>query len=198
MLERSRSEDPAQGLIRRAQGGDRAAFEDLVRQHYGQIHRWAMSVTSDLDDADDVVQEVLMRLSKRLKSFAGKSRFSTWLFQVTRNTALEQQRKRARRNKLLLGFGRTEAKDDVVEENPLEQLQTSNVVDQVRTLFERLPARQRQIFDLVDLQGFSPAEIGEMLDMNPVTVRANLCKARRTIRAKILERFPETAEELLT
>ena len=197
-MERRRSEEPVQDLIRRAQGGDRVAFEDLVRQHYGQIHRWAMSVTGDLDDADDVVQEVLVRLLKRLKSYAGKSRFSTWLFQVTRNTALEQQRKRARRHKLLLGFGRAQPKDDVIKENPLEELQTSHVVDQVRTLFERLPARQRQIFDLADLQGFSPAEIGEMLAMNPVTVRANLCKARRAIRAKILERFPETAEGLIT
>jgi len=198
LSERSPSEETVQGLIRRAQGGDRVAFEDLVRQHYGQIHRWAMTVTGDLDDADDVVQEVLVRLLKRLKSYAGESRFSTWLFQVTRNTALELHRKRARRNKLLAGFKRAEPKDEAVEENPLEQMQTSHVVDQVRTQFERLPARQRQIFDLADLQGFSPAEIGEMLAMNPVTVRANLCKARRTIRAKILERFPETVEGLFT
>jgi RNA polymerase sigma-70 factor (ECF subfamily) len=96
----------------------------------------------------------------------------------------------------LAGFGRAEPKDNSVEENPLEQLQTSHVVGQIRTLFERLPARQRQVFDLADLQGFSPTEIGEMLAMNPVTVRANLCKARRSIRAKILERFPEMAEGL--
>ena len=197
-MERSRPEKPVLGLIRRAQGGDRAAFEDLVRQHYGQIHRWALSVTGDSDDADDVVQEVLVRLSKRLKSYVGESRFSTWLFQVTRNTALGQQRKRARRNKLLAGFGRAEPKDNFVKENPLEQLQTSHVIDQIRTLFERLPARQRQVFDLADLQGFSPKEIGEMLAMNPVTVRANLCKARRSIRAKILERFPEMAEGFLS
>ena len=194
LLERKLPEEPELGLIRRAQGGDRAAFEDLVRQHYGQIHRWALSVTGDLDDADDVVQEVLVRLFKRIKSYAGKSRFSTWLFQVTRNTALEQQRKRARRSKLLAGFGRDEQNDDSAKESPLEQLHTSHVVGQVRTLFERLPKRQRQVFDLADLQGFSPTEIAEMLEMNPVTVRANLCKARRTIRAKILERYPEMAE----
>lgn len=139
-----------------------------------------------------------MRLHKRLESYAGKSRFSTWLFQVTRNTALEQQRKRARRHKLLLGFWRVEPQQDSVKENPLEQLQTAHVVGQIRTLFERLPTRQRQVFDLADLQGHSPAEIGEMLEMNPVTVRANLCKARRAIRTKILERFPEMAEGLDT
>ena len=197
-MERKLPEEPEQGLVRRAQGGDRAAFEDLVKQHYGQMHRWALSVTGDLDDADDVVQEVLVRLLKRLRSYAGKSRFSTWLFQVTRNTALEQQRKRARRSTLLSGFWRDEQRDEATKENPLAQLQTSQVVGQVRTLFERLPKRQRQVFDLVDLQGFNPTEIAQMLEMNPVTVRANLWKARRTIRAKILERYPEAAEGFFT
>ena len=193
-MDSSQRLEPVQGLIRRAQGGDRAAFEELVRQHYSQIHRWAISVTGDLDDADDVVQEVLVRLAKQLRSYAGKSRFSTWLFQVTRNTALEQQRKRARRSRLLAGFVRSEQQENFEKENALEQLQTSHLVDQIRTLFERLPERQRQVFDLADLQGFSPVEIGKMLAMNPVTVRANLCKARRTIRGKILERYPDMAE----
>jgi RNA polymerase sigma-70 factor (ECF subfamily) len=192
------ADEPVEGLIRRAQGGDRAAFEELVRVHYSQIYRWAVSVTRDADDADDVVQEVLVRLLKRLKSYGGKSRFSTWLFQVTRNTALEQQRRRTRRNKLLLGFRRDEPVSDSVTENPVEQMSTSDAVDQVRTMFEQLPARQREVFDLADLQGFDPKEIGEMLGMNPTTVRANLCKARRAIRAKILKRSPELAEEYLT
>ncbi len=193
-MDSSRSDEPVRDLVQRAQGGDRAAFEDLVRTYYNQIYRWALGITRDPDEADDVVQEVLVRLHRRIKSFAGKSRFSTWLFQVTRNTALGQQRKRARRQKLLLGFRRAEAEDNFSQENSLEQLQTSHVVNHVRTVYERLPARQRQIFDLADLQGFGPSEIGEMLGMNPVTVRANLCKARRAIRAKILERFPEMAE----
>ena len=80
----------------------------------------------------------------------------------------------------------------------MQHLQTENVVDHVMASFEHLPARQRQVFDLADLQGFSPAEIGEMLGMNPVTVRANLCKARRTIRAEVLEKFPEMVEGLHT
>jgi RNA polymerase sigma-70 factor (ECF subfamily) len=198
LLERSRPHESELNLVRRAQAGDRVAFEDLVRRCYRQIHRWALGVTGDADDADDVVQEVLVRLHKRLESYAGRSRFSTWLFQVTRNTALEQQRKRARRQRLLLGFKRAEVSEDSVKEYSVHEMQTSHVVDQVRSVFERLPARQREVFDLADLQGHSPGEIGDMLGMNPVTVRANLCKARRAIRAKILERFPDLVEDLQT
>lgn len=195
-MERSQSGEPAAELVRRAQRGDRAAFEDLVRMYYRQIHRWALGVTGDPDDADDIVQEVLVRLHKRLRSYAEKSKFTTWLYQVTRNTALEQTRKRTRRSRLLVGFRRTQPVKDTVEEKPLEQMQAAQVVDQIRTSFEALPPRQRQVFDLADLQGISPSEIGKMLDMNPVTVRANLCKARRTIRSTILARHPELVEEL--
>ncbi len=190
----SRSGELVPDLVRRAQEGDRAAFEELVKGFYCQIYRWALGITRDPDDADDVVQDVLVRLHKQLKSYAGRSRFSTWLFQVTRNTALGRQRKRARRQKLLLGFRRADAENESSKENPLEQLENSHFVDHVRLLYERLPARQREVFDLADLQGFAPSEIGEMLGMNPVTVRANLCKARRAIRAKLLERFPDIAE----
>ena len=198
LFDGSRPDEPVQDLVRRAKKGDRAAFEDLVRMYYRQIHRWAMGITRDPDDADDVVQEVLVRLERRIKTFAGKSRFSTWLFQVTRNTALGQQRKRTRRLNLLQGSRKAEVEEDAFKENQLQHLQTANVVDHVMASFELLPARQRQVFDLADLQGFNPAEIGEMLAMNPVTVRANLCKARRAIRAKVLEQFPEIAEGLHT
>jgi RNA polymerase sigma-70 factor (ECF subfamily) len=194
LLDSNQPDELARELVRKAQGGDRAAFEELVKKYYRQIYRWALGITRDPDDADDVVQEVLVRLHKRIESYAGKSQFSTWLFQVTRNTALGQQRKLARRRNLLLGFRRTEHEAEISSDQTMGQLQTSQMVDHVRVLYEALPTRQRQVFDLADLQGFKPSEVGEMLGMNPVTVRANLCKARRAIRAKILERYPEMAE----
>jgi len=194
LLASNRSDERVPDLVRRAQGGDRSAFEDLVKVFYRQIYRWALGITCDPDDADDVTQEVLVRLQKRLGSYAEKSRFSTWLFQVTKNTALGIRRKNARRRILMLGIRTVDHGEGISKEHPLEQLQTSQVVDQVRTLYEKLPTRQRQVFDLADLQGFTPLEVGEMLGMNPVTVRANLCKARRAIRSRILDQFPEMTE----
>jgi len=193
---RSGSEGLELDLIRRAQGGDRAAFEELVNRYYGRIQRWAQSIVGDRDDADDVAQEVLIRLYRRLRTYEGKSRFTTWLFQVTRNTALELRRKADRRNTLLSGFWRTGQEETDVHAEPLARLQATHAVSQVKEVFNALPVRQRQVFDLADLQGYSHAEIAEMLGINAVTVRANLCKARRAIRGKMLERFRETVEEL--
>ena len=193
-MDSSRAEELVPDLVRRAQGGDRAAFEDLVKLYYHLIYRWALGITRDADEADDVVQEVLVRLHTRLASYARRSRFSTWLFQVTRNAALGQRRKATRRRNLMFGFRRGVEAEEPHGEQVLQRLEASQAVGQIRNLYEQLPARQRQVFDLADLQGFDPAEIGEMLGMNPVTVRANLCKARRAIRGKMLEKFPDMAE----
>ena len=180
-------------LVRREQGGDNEAFEALVRRVYDQVYRWALVQTSDNDEADDVTQEVLFRLFTKLRSYKGKSRFTTWLYQVTRNAAYEMGRKRATQLRFREKLGRMESGAQAAS---MEERSDNAVTATIRALFERLPSRQRQIFDLADLQGYSPTEIGEMLGMNPVTVRANLCKARRSIRAKLTEHHPQMVEEL--
>jgi RNA polymerase sigma-70 factor (ECF subfamily) len=181
-------------LVRLAQAGDSGAFEALVRQVYDQVYRWALVQTGDADDADDVTQEVLFRMHTKLRSYQGRSQFMTWLYQVTRNAAYELGRKRTTQLRFRDKLGLMETDDTRVMN--VQQQSDSAVVTAIRTLFERLPSRQRQIFDLADLQGFTPTEIGDMLGMNPVTVRANLCKARRAIRSQLIERHPKMVEEL--
>jgi len=181
-------------LVRRAQSGDNEAFESIVRQVYNQVYRWALVQTGDADDADDVTQEVLFRLHTKLRSYKRRSQFTTWLYQVTRNAAYEMGRKKTTQLRFREKLGRMETDD--VRTTMLQEQPDSAVVSAIRTLFERLPSRQRQIFDLADLQGYTPTEIGDMLGMNPVTVRANLCKARRAIRSKLIERHPKMVEEL--
>ena len=181
-------------LVRRAQGGDDEAFGALVRQIYNRVYRWALVQTGDADDADDVTQEVLFRLHTKLRGYKGKSRFTTWLYQVTRNAAYELGRRKTTHLRFREKLGWMETGDSQV--TTVQARPDSAVVAAIRALFERLPSRQRQIFDLADLQGYSPAEIGDMLGMNPVTVRANLCKARRAIRSQLIERHPQMVEEL--
>ncbi len=181
--------------MERAQGGDGTAFESLVRHCYQQIYRWALVQTGDPDDADDVTQEVLVVLHRKLKSYQGRARFSSWLFQVTRNAALQHGRKVGRLSRLKQRASEV-AMDDGNTAGGTAELDGARAADFVRTLFLELPIRQREVFDLADLQGFSPSEIGRMLGMKAVTVRANLCKARRALRAAILERHPELVEGL--
>ena len=180
-------------LVIRASAGDPEAFRLLVRRFQETIFRWALGTTGDRDDADDVTQQVLLKVYHHLGALREGGHLRTWLFRVTHNTALELHRTRGRR---------TAALDRELLLTPGERvaLQPADHVDLERTMtlvdyyFHELPDRQRLIFDLVDLQGYTPIEIAEMLDMEPVTVRANLCKARRAIRTRILRDHPELAE----
>ena len=149
--------------------------------------------TGDADDAEDVAQEVLVTLYRSLDHYAGRSRFTTWLYQVTRNAALGLRRRIASRLRVARAVAARPPEPSAARD-PLERVHESQVAQVVMTLFRELPRRQREIFYLADLEGFAPVEIAERLGMNPVTVRAHLLRARRALRARLLERHPELTE----
>src|SRR4051812_30914860 len=155
-----------------------------------QVRNWAQAFTDDADDAEDVTQDVLILLHRRLPQFEGKSRFSTWLYRITRNVALDRQRRTSRRARRLetmdAPIGTTMTREDF-DEATLARL--------VLHYFDQLPARQREVFELSDIQGLSAPEIAERLGLKPVTVRANLFKARRTIRTCMLAHHSKLLEE---
>lgn len=179
-------------LVWLAQAGDEEAFTRLAERCHRQIHRWALGLTGDADDADDVTQEVLITLHRTLRSFEGRSRFTSWLYRITRNAALGLVRKQQRWQKW---EQRESAALGVVDSDRQEALLRSEVGEVVKTLLRELPRQQRVVFDLVDLQGYAPTEVAEMLEMKPVTVRVHLHKGRRRIRAAIIDRHREIAEE---
>lgn len=186
-------DDNGLDLVRRAQEGDETAFEHLVHRFYGQVHRWATVRTGDPHDADDVTQDVLLRLHAQLHSFDGRSRFTTWLYQVTRSAAADLHRRRARRERLARKLAR-EPSTEHRQGETAERADRQRATDLVRMFFEGLSDRQREVFDLVDLQGFTPTEVGRMLGLEPVTVRSHLFRARKMIRKRILELHPELVE----
>lgn len=190
--------DPADvdQLARRAATGDEQAFDALVRASYGRIHRWALVRVGDADDASDVTQRVLVRLHSRLSSWEGRGRFTTWLYRMTANEASSWSRRATRRAAQLGRWSKQEVEGAAASAVGSESLDQERLLALVRTFFMDLPPRQRQVLDLVDFQGFSPGETAEMLRMNSNTVRANLLKARRSLRGRILAERPDALELL--
>ena len=183
-------------LVRQAQSGNEDAFRRLVERCHAQVFRWALVRTGDADDADDVAQNVLVRLSTHLDRYDGRSRFTTWLYRVTANAAGGFFRRAAARRRMVQRLEHWGADEGASPADPLGQLHAANVAGLVRTFFDELPVRQREILDLADLQGFGPAEIAEMLKINAATVRAHLFRARRTLRARMLEQHPALLEDM--
>src|SRR2546427_2402297 len=186
-------DDAVAPLVPRALAGDATARDALLRACHATVYRWALVHMGDPDDADDVAQDVLVLLATRLDRYAGRSRFTTWLYQVTRNAALGLGRRLASKFRLARSAA-AQRTEWAVYEDPVGRLQESQVRGIVTALFQQLPVRQREVFHLSEVEGLSPAEVAERLGMNPVTVRAHLCRARRALRIKILARHPELAE----
>jgi RNA polymerase sigma-70 factor (ECF subfamily) len=182
-------------IVGRAREGDEAALERLVRAAYPVVRRWALVRTGDPVEAEDLTQDVLIRMIRKLDSYEGGSAFGTWLYSVTRNAALDRFRGRRRRERM-----EEEARTRLhvvpsAAEDPARAVEGREVERVVTVFFEELPERQREVFDLVELQGMSTARVAALLGIEPVSVRANLFKARRTIRERILESMPEVAED---
>lgn len=176
-------------LVRRAQRGDSVALTRLLEQVRPRLFRWALVHTSSPDDADDIVQEALLRASRHLGDYSFSARFTTWLHTIVRRTAAEWHRTMSRRAGLLAA--RHDPPRTTSQPEP-----TGELVALVRSCMDGLPARQREIFDMVDLREYAPSEVAELLSMNPATVRVHLLRARRTIRARLLERHRRLVEEL--
>ena len=195
-------------LIRRAATGDDDAFRALVRAVLPRLRRWALARLRDPDDADEAVQETLIRMHRSLASFEGQSRLSSWLYRILRNVATDLERQRAARSAVAEArpgpaAAGGAAPSDVAHTtssvpssppDPVAALHAGRLAAAVRDFLEALPPGQRQILELVDHQGMRAVDVAEALDMKPATVRAHLFKARRAIRERILERYPELME----
>jgi RNA polymerase sigma-70 factor (ECF subfamily) len=171
-------------LAHAAARGDADAFDALARAVHLRIHRWALAHVRDADEADDVTQQVLLRLYRHLGRWRGRGRFSSWLYRVTANEAVSwSSRSRRFAARVRDGVG---ARESSTAPALGEAIDRARLVDRATRQVRRLPPRQREVMDLVDLQGYEPAEVAEMLDLNPNTVRANLFKARRALRRRLL------------
>ncbi len=188
-------EEEVDALVERARAGDVSAFERLARRVYERVHRWALAKTGDPDDADDVAQEALLRMHRHIGGFDGRSAFTTWLYQVTRSAAADLYRRRSKRLRLAekaMKVAPPQAHDPRDSRATADERRAAGLV---RLFLEELSERQREVFDLCDLQGYAPVEVSEMLELEPVTVRSHLFRARTAIRGRILESHPELVED---
>ena len=175
-------------LADRARKGEREALGRLAGALRPLICRWALVITGDPDDAEDVAQFVLMKMAESMEDFDGRSKVTSWVYRITRNASLDHLRGRKRDRRLADKLGRLARAAAPRLEDPLDDMEMKRTLRLIRTLLGGLPLRQREIFDLVDLQGLKPREAAQMLEMNANTVRVHLLRARRTMRREMLAR----------
>ncbi|MFI5233825.1 MAG: RNA polymerase sigma factor [Gemmatimonadales bacterium] len=184
-------------LVALARAGSRTAFDALASRVRDRVRAWAAHLTRDQDDAEDVAQLVLLRLHKQLAEFEGRSRFTTWLYVVTRSVALSQRARERRRDALAAARANELAPATAAHEaraTPETDVAARGVSELVASYLNVLSGREREVFELGDLRGMNATEIARRLDVKPVTVRTQLMRARRKIRLRMLEEHPDLLE----
>ena len=178
-------------LLEGIRAGKRGALERLVARVQLRVRIWAARMLDDPDAAEDVAQEVLIGLERRVRQFDGRSRFGTWLFAVTRNVALSQRRRDVRRAALLRDHTIRSANTVSAEADA----DTRALAALALRYLDTLPRMQRLIFELADVRGMPAVDIARELQLEPVTVRSHLFKARRAIRSQLLAHHERLLKE---
>jgi RNA polymerase sigma-70 factor (ECF subfamily) len=167
--------DPAR-LVALAVRGDGAAFGRLIEAHYDMIYRTAYKWCGSRSDAEDVAQDVCVKLATILKSFDGRSAFSSWLYRVTLNAVRDMQRARSRRGKQVNALAEVSPEDAPPEQ---EEAATSRELwAAVRTL----PDQQRDAVLLVYADDKSHAAAAEIMGCKEATVSWHIHEAKKTLR----------------
>jgi RNA polymerase sigma-70 factor (ECF subfamily) len=179
-------------LILRAQGGDMAAFEELVFRHDRQVLSIAARYVLTADDAKDIYQETFLRVHRALKSFRFESDFSTWLFRITVNVCISHRRRARKEPHLPLGevggenagLGQELAAPDN-DPGPDQLAVASDIAEHVRTALDALSPRQRTVFTLRHFEQLSLKEIAGAMGCSEGTVKRYLFMATSRLRQQL-------------
>ena len=160
--------------VARAAAGDVRAFEELYRTHLPRVYSLVRRMGGGRD-ADELTQDVFVRLWQKIGTFRGDSAFTTWLHRLTVNVVIERFRSETtRRQRLRDG-------EDVFELLPAPR-QSGDLAMDFETAMLKLPDGAREIFVLHDIEGYKHQEIASLLDISPGTSKAQLHRARMMLR----------------
>jgi RNA polymerase sigma-70 factor, ECF subfamily len=167
---------PDFGVLRKAQKGDERAFSLIVRAYETPVYNYVLRLVGDRALAEDLTQEVFLRVFQGLPKFSLRSRFTTWMFQVTKNRVLDELRSMERRPRSFVAL------DDLppleVVDAPLERIEA---IDALWRAVENLNVDLKMALLLRDIVGMSYNEIADALEITLATVKWRIFKAREEV-----------------
>ena len=165
-----------EALVVRARNGDPEAFSELIEDHYDRIYRTAWRWCGNRSDAEDIAQEVCVKIGQAIGRFDGRSAFSSWVYRITINAARDLLRARQSRGRQASAYAEFASSDQEAEQEMA--VTTSQVWDAVRTL----PDKQRDAVLLVYAEELSHAEAAAIMGIKEATVSFHVHEARKTLR----------------
>ncbi|MCH7903247.1 MAG: sigma-70 family RNA polymerase sigma factor [Armatimonadetes bacterium] len=180
-------------LIEHSQEGDRQAFDALIRKYEQRAYQYAHRLTSNPEEASDIVAEAFVRVFNALKNFKGQSSFSTWLYRILTNCYLDHRKKERNRQhqsleaSLRLDGGEVQMQvedqspraDEIAEQNEREQA--------VQAALGHMPEYQQVMLVMYHVEALSYEDISDALDLPIGTVKSRLNRARLALRDRLAQ-----------
>lgn len=180
--------DPDRELVDRWQAGDGAAFDTLIRRHERRVFGLLLRMLGNVQEAEDVAQETFLNLHRHGHRFRSQSRFSTFLYRVAVNAALNRRRSLGRRRSRTEALGRRqEAGDDLPASprDPEDATAGGQIQKQVQRAILTLPPHLRAPLVLFDIEGLSYAEVAGVMRVAEGTVKSRIHRARQALRERL-------------
>jgi RNA polymerase sigma-70 factor (ECF subfamily) len=185
MIEKERTRESDENLLRLAAGGDEHAFEDLVSRYQQAVFNTIYRYAGNSEDIQDLAQEIFVKVWRNAAKFKGRSKFSTWLYRIVINHCLNYRRKNRQRHVSLDELtARGDLPEPLIAEPDWERRRKAGLV---RRAVDELPERQRMALILAQFDGRSYREIADIMKVSVPSVESLIFRARRALRNKLTE-----------
>lgn len=190
-------------LVDQARGGDLAAFSELVRRYERRVYRTARHIVQNDEDAEDVLQEAMLKAFEHLDSFQGNSRFYTWLVRIAVNESLMKLRKRKSDRSVSLDESIETDEEPIVREiavwddNPEQRYSQTELREILDKAIDSLKPIFRTVFILRDVEELSTEETAEILGLSIAAVKSRLLRARLQLRERLTRTFKRKGDQIL-
>lgn len=183
-------------LIRAAQRGDQAAFEELVRQYDSAVLRLALHLTRSESDAQDIFQEAFLKAYRNIGNFRFECSFYTWIYRIVTNLCLDLLRKRqVRKEDAPVATDHRGEEYDLLDQvaddrsgaSPERDLMRRELGNRIGKALEKLTPRERMVFEMKHYQGLKLRTIGEILNTTEETAKNTLFRGTQKLRAALVD-----------
>jgi RNA polymerase sigma-70 factor (ECF subfamily) len=186
-------------LVKNLQAGKADSFEQLANLYQKKIYALSFNLTRNAMDSEDVTQEVLLTLFRKIHTFQGRSAFSSWVYRITLNATYMKLRSRKKERSISIeellpsfnGSGFQQEKIRDWSENTESLLFDNEVRETIQKAVSLLPDKERVVFLLRDVEGLSTENVSEVLELTIPAVKSRLHRARLFLRKKLANYFDE-------
>ena len=188
-----------EALVRDLQAGNLEAYDRIAELYQKKIYALSFNLMRNQMDAQDVTQEVLLTLFRKINTFQGKSAFSSWVYRITLNASYMKLRNKKKEPNISIdellpsfnGAGFQQEKIQDWSENTESLLFTNETREVIKKAVDLLPEKEKVVFLLRDVEGLSTEKVSEILDLTVPAVKSRLHRARLFLRKKLSGYFEE-------